>query len=279
MAVSKGAVLSTSFIEALGLGVHVATLTGPILNKAHPDLLEPMFFIEAEEYDDTVYLERNYLYDAQLSIKSSYGAGERVLMWMGRGTRYRNGDNSTEPFNLLLASDLFLFNDPHEFIRFRTFLKSQRIIDAQARDFLAKNHKNFGELATDEKTIGSVLACLGNIREWPDPENGFQLRKGDEHTLEGLAKGYSVAFVAVRNSPILPRRLLAMAPEERLSIFRLFCFAEDAEKGPEGLRFFLATLGRQTGNHAVMSATSEIHNGQDFMRALEIMRRYLLKVV
>lgn len=252
------------------------TLTKAMSNKPHETLLEPMFHIYTKEIEDTIYLERQYLYDHQISIKPSYAAGEKILAWTYRSIRYRNNDTNQEPVMVLFASDLFLMNDPREFLRFRTFLKSKRILDAQSRDFLGKNHEKFPQLCESPDGLSAILDCLSNLSDWPDPENGFKKRNGTEHTLEGVAKDFSEAIVAVRRAKMLPDALLKRKPIERLNIFRVMSFAEDPEEGPKGLMIFLRDLGAATKDQAVMRATSRIGSGGELSKGLESVRRYLV---
>jgi hypothetical protein len=273
---AKGAVLNVAFIEALGLNDHLLVLTKPILNKPHPTLLEPMFHIHTEQFGEPIYLERDYLYESQLPIKPSYAAGEKVLIWTHRVLRRRNNDPENEAQLVLLASDLFLLDEPHEFLRFKHFLKSQRILDAQARDWLAKHHEAFPTLSASTEGMRAILGCLGHIQEWPDPDNGFRKRSGVEHSFEGVAKQYSPALVIARNSSLLVDGLLRMPPDERLRVFRLMSYAEDAERGPTGLLTFLRDLGMASGNALLKRQTAAIGSGLDLSKALEAVRQYLV---
>ncbi|MFW5828989.1 MAG: hypothetical protein ACOCXA_01900 [Planctomycetota bacterium] len=248
-----------------------------MLNKAHPTLLEPMFHIDTEQVDETIYLERDYLYESQLPIRPSYGAGEKILCWTHRAIRYRNDDHDNDPQTVLLASDLFLLDEPHEFNRFRMFLKNKRILDAQARSWLADNAEDIPDLASDPTGMERICACLGNIQEWPDPENGFRKHTGPEHSLEGLSKQYSAALVAVRTSSLLPHRLMQLEPEQRLGVFRLLSYAEDPDRGPAGLFTFLRDLGARIGDRALQRQTAGIANGMDLQRALAAVRNHLVR--
>lgn len=275
LGVSKGAIITEGFVEALGLKGSLYTLRKGMENRPHPTLLEPMFHIHVEELEEPVYLERQYLYDHQFTIKPTYGAGEKILLWVHRTWRRRNEIEEEELQPLLVATDLFMLKDPREFLRFRLFLRSKRILDVQARDFLSKNAERFCEIAKQPKGLHLICGCLGNISEWPDPENGFRRRAGDEHTLEGLAKTYSAAIVAVRSIPALPKVLLTCDPEQRLNIFRLMCFAEDPEEGANSLMVFLRDLGQETGVERIIRETSHINTGHDLSRSLESLRTFL----
>jgi hypothetical protein len=271
---AKGAVITSQFVEALGLGSALYTLTRPMENKHHEVLLEPMFHIEVEGLPETVYLERQYLFDNQFAIKPSYGVGEQILLWTRRAVRYRNNDPKLAEARPLLASDLFMLKDPREFLRFRMFLKSKRILDSQARDFLARNHERFGDLAANQAGLEQVFDCLGAISEWPDPENGFRKRRDDDSTLEGLAKTFSQALLAVRGTKGLVPALLARDPETRLNVFQLLCFTEDPN-GAESLMIFLRDLGTASRVDSIILKTSKISSGPDLSRALESLRSFL----
>jgi hypothetical protein len=273
---AKGAVLNMAFLDALGLSEHLLTLSRSILNKPHPVLLEPMFHIHTEEVDETIYLERQYLYDSQISIKPSYASGERILIWTYRARRYRSNDSENEAQDILLASDLFLLGDPHEFQRFRQFLKSKRIVDAQARDYLAHNYEKFPKMAEKSDGIDTIINCLANIQEWPDPENGFRTRTGDEHTLEGLAKRYSDALVAARSSSLFAEHLMHAQPDARLQVFRLLCYAEDRKAGPDGIITYLRDVAAATKMEPIIRRANRITNGRELSLAMEAIRRHLV---
>ncbi|NRA40168.1 MAG: hypothetical protein HRU15_18630 [Planctomycetes bacterium] len=273
----SAAVLNEAFIDALSLRGQLLTLTKAMSNKPHEILLEPMFHIHTKEFEDEiVYLERQYLYDHQISLKSTYGSGEKILAWTYRSGRCRNNDDNNPEIQVLFASDLFLLKDPREFIRFRTFLKSKRILDAQSRDFLGKRHQNFSQMAESQEGMKAIMQCLGNIEDWPDPEYGFKKRSGVEHTLEGVSKDFSEAMVSVRKSALMAEQLLLLAPHQRMTVFRILSFAEDPESGPTGLMVFLRDIGAATKDESVMRATSKIASGGELSKGLESVRRYLM---
>jgi hypothetical protein len=272
---SKGSVINPAFVQALGLAPALHTLTKAIENRPHPTLLEPMFHLHVEEVAEPVYLERQYLYDHQFTIRSSYGAGQKVLLWMRRTWRRRSDHADEEPISLLLASDLFLMDDSREFLRFRLFLRSQRIRDAQARDFLAKHAHDFPTLSQSPEGLARICACLGSIAEWPDPENGFRRRSDGDHTLEGLAKTYSRPLAAVRGANAFPRTLLTRSPEERANIFRIMCFVEDPERGAPALLLFLRDLGQLSHSETLVRLTAGPNGGAELQRAFDGVRLWL----
>ena len=174
-----------------------------------------------------------------------------------------------------MASDCFLYDQPMEFQRFRLFLRSKRILDTQARDFLARFGDKFAQLVAASEGMDRILDCLGNIAEWPDPENGFRRHGASDATLEGLAKTYSKQLIAVRDDRKTPQAILARSPEQRVNIFRLLCFAENDSKGSKGLMVFLRDLGTATGANPVIRRTASITSAADLGWALETLRNYL----
>ncbi|TVR44287.1 MAG: hypothetical protein EA402_07455 [Planctomycetota bacterium] len=272
---AKGSVITHAFVEALGLGSASYTLTKAIKNQLHPELQDPMFAIEVEEFPEPIYLDRQYCFDHQFSVPSSYGPGDRLLLWMRRTVRHRNQDSKQPATHLLMASDCFLYDQPLEFQRFRVFLRSKRILDTQARDFLARYGDDFPKLVESPKGMERILDCLGNIAEWPDPENGFRRNVESDASLEGLAKSYSVPLLAVRSHSSLPAELLKRNPEERVNIFRLLCFAEDPNQGSDSLMVFLRDLGAATRAPTVIRRTAAIKSGADLGWALESLRQFL----
>lgn len=272
---AKGSVITHAFVEALGLAAASYTLKKPIKNELHPELQDPMFGIVVEEYPEVVYLDRQYCFDHQFAIPQGYGVGDRLLLWMRRTVRHRNNDPKQPATMLLMASDIFLYNQPLEFQRFRVFLRSKRILDTQARDFLARYANDFPKLVDNAQGMGRILDCLGHIAEWPDPENGFRRHGDNEATLEGLAKSYSQALSPVRGHRSLPQLLLQRDPEQRVNIFRLLCFVEEAEGGNDKLMVFLRDLGTATKSQAVIRRTAAIKTGADLGWALDTLRNYL----
>ena len=272
---AKGSVITHAFIEALGLGSASFELTKPLKNILHPELQEPMFAIEINEFPETVYLDRQYCFDHQFSVPQGYGAGSKLLLWMRRTIRHRNNNPDEPATTLLMASDCFLYDQPLEFQRFRIFLRSKRILDTQARDFLARFGDKFGQLVDSDDGMSRILDSLGNIAEWPDPENGFRRHGESDATLEGLAKTYSAQLLPLREHRKLPVALLSRSPEHRTNIFRLLCFVEDNTKGSEGLMVFLRDLGTATGADPVIRKTAAIKSAADLGWALETLRNYL----
>src|SRR4051812_47645392 len=197
---SKGAVIDEAFIHALGLSEQLMTLTGHLENKHHPVLQESMFHINVAEIPEPIYLERKYVFDNQVSIKSSYGKDDKILVWLQRVLRANTVSASKAPIELLMVRDIFLLGDWREFQRFKQFVKSMRILDAQARNYLAEHHQEFPALANDREAIERILDSLEKIAEWPDLE-GVNSKAS---SLELVAKTYSKDLAPIRASPLLP---------------------------------------------------------------------------
>ena len=272
---AKGSVITNAFVDALGLGASSYTLTAPLKNILHPALQEPMFTVHIDGMNEVVYIDRQYCFDNQFAPPPSYGAGDKLLLWIRRVVRHRNNDAQNPATSLLMASDCFLYDQPREFQRFRLFLRSKRILDTQARDFLARFGDKFSQFIKREDGLRKVLTCLGNIAEWPDPENGFRKNSASDASLEGLAKQYSKELLPVRDFEKIPHAILACSPEQRVNIFRLLCFLEDGSQGGEGLMVFLRDMGTATGADLVIRKTAAIKSPADLGRALEILRNYL----
>ena len=115
---AKGSVLTAAFIDSVGLTAATYTLTSVPKVVIHPELQEPMFrCIQVEEFDDTVFLDRQYCFDQRFTVPSGYGVGDKILLWMRRVTRHPNRDEKRPPVSFHLASDCFLFDQPMEFQR------------------------------------------------------------------------------------------------------------------------------------------------------------------
>lgn len=271
---SKGAVLDEAFITAAGLSEQLLTLTGPIENRHHEILQEPMFHIRCQEIEETVYLERKYVFDNQVSIRAHYGRGDKVLVWLQRALRQPPYDPHAPMIELLMAREFFMLGDWREFQRFRQFVKSQRILDAQARQWITDNHIRFRELAQSPAGIERILDALGAIAEWPDLDG--QDQGESRSTLETIAKTYSRSLAPVRASPLLAPALLKRAPDVRFNVFRLLSFVEDPEGGPASLLRFLGDLGRAIGDPRLIQATSGLRSSRDISRAFAALRAALL---
>lgn len=269
----KGAVLDEAFVSAAGLSEQLLTLSGPIENKHHDILQEPMFHVRSQEIDETVYLERKYVFENQVSIRAHYGKGDKVLVWLQRSLRQPPHDPKAAMVELLMAREFFMLGDWREFQRFRQFVKSQRILDAQARQWITDNHVRFGEMSREPAGIRRVLEGLGAVAEWPDLEGQDQAES--RTTLELIAKTYSRSLAPVRASPLLPAALVEMAPDTRFNIFRLFSFVEDPA-GAGSLLRFLRDLGAAVGDPRVAEATASLKTSRDISRALAVLRTALL---
>ncbi|MCS6970393.1 MAG: hypothetical protein RMM29_06370 [Planctomycetota bacterium] len=271
---SKGAVLDEAFITAAGLSEQLLTLAAPIENRHHELLQEPMFHIRSQELEETVYLERKYVFDNQVSIRTHYGRGEKVLVWLQRALRQPAYDPQAPMVELLMAREFFMLGDWREFQRFRQFVKSQRILDAQARQWITDNHIRFREMAQSEQGIERILDALGAIAEWPDFDG--QDQSESRSTLEAIAKTYSRSLAPVRASPLLAPALLRRPPDTRFNIFRLLSFVEDPDSGPVSFLQFLADLGRSIGDPRVVQATTGLRSSRDISRAFAVLRTALL---
>ena len=270
---SKGAVLDETFLAAAGLSEQLLTLSGPIVNRHHEVLQEPMFHLQTTEIEETVYLERSYVFANQVSIRAHYGKGDKVLVWLQRSLRQPQHDAKAALVELLMAREFFLLNDWREFQRFRTFVKSQRILDAQARQWVTDNHIRFKDLCQTPEGIERILDGLGSVAEWPDLDG--QEQTDNRSTLELVAKTYSRSLAPVRIAPLLAPALMQRAPDVRFSIFRLFSYVEDPE-GTGSLLRFLADLGRESGYPLVAAATSGLKSSRDISRAFASLRAALL---
>jgi hypothetical protein len=270
----KGAILDEAFIAAAGLAEQLLTLAGPMENKHHPILQEAMFHIRTEEIEETVHLDRKYVFDNQVSIKASYGAGDKILCWLQRSLRKPSHDPKAGMVEVLMARELFLLGDWREFQRFKQFVKSMRILDAQARQWITDHHAQFGEMAQTADGLERILGCLEAVAEWPDLEG--QDSTTSRTSLELIAKTYSRSLAPVRAAKGLPGALLKRAPDARFNIFRLFSFVEDPQGGPMSLVRFLAAMGEASAEPKVVEATHGLKNSRDISRAFAALRTFLL---
>jgi hypothetical protein len=267
---SKGAVLDEAFIHAIGLSDQLMTLTGHMENKHHPVLQESMFHISVTEIPETIYLDRKYVFDNQVSIKATYGKDDKVLLWLQRVLRPNTIAPQKGPIALLMVRDLFLLGDWREFQRFKQFCKSMRILDAQARNYLAEHHQDFPSLVDDRDGIERILDSLEKIAEWPDLEGNTSKAS----SLELVAKTYSKDLAPIRASPLLPALMLKRAPDVRFNLFRLLSFVEDAN-GSQALVKFLVAIAQATKDPETIEGTGEIKSGRDLQRAFAAIRKYL----
>jgi len=271
---SKGAVLDESLINSLGLADQLLTLSAPIENRHHPILQEPLFVLATKEVSEPVYLERKYVFDNQVSIKSTLHAGDRVIAWLARSLRPNPHDAQAPQVEVLIARDLFLLGDWREFQRFKQFLKSQRILDAQARQWLSDHRAQLEQLSGIVEGLNRISECLGHIAEWPELEgSGDQARLG---SLEAVAKTFSKELLHVRDAPLFPLLLLRKGPDVRFRIFRMMSFVEDPQHGAAGLVRFLASLARISRDEALLTACGAITGSRELARALQAMRAYLM---
>lgn len=272
---SKGAVLDEQLITQVGLAENLLTLAAPMENRHHDTLQEAMFIIRTQEVAEPIHLERKYVFDNQISIKPSYGKGEKILCWLNRQLRTPQHDPKAAPVEVLLARDLFILGDWREFQRFKQFIKSMRILDAQARQWLSDHHAELPALAKDADGINRILDCLGRIAEWPEPEFGPESQR-QSSTLEVVAKTYGKWLAAVRAAPLFAPVLLKRPPDVRFNVFRIMSFVEDPDEGARALVHFLALLARYTGDADVIEASAVLKTSRDLSRAFASVRKYLL---
>ncbi|MBA3939434.1 MAG: hypothetical protein H0X38_18450 [Planctomycetes bacterium] len=269
---AKGAVLDESFISAIGLGEQLVTLSRPIGNQRHPVLDEQIFDLHVSEHPEIIYLERSYVFEHQVSIKPTYDKGTRLLIWLQR-TVHRHPATKA-PVPLLLARELFLLGDWREFQRFKMFVKSMRILDAQAREWLTNHHQELPELAATDAGLVRVLEHLGQVAEWPDLDGATNRA----NALEAVAKTFGKGLSVVRASPTLPKLLLAFAPDVRFNIFRLLSFVEDEKGGSQALIRFLANIAGASGDPELVRATRELKTARDLQEAFGRVRKFLFSV-
>jgi hypothetical protein len=272
---SKGAVLDEQLITQVGLAENLLTLSGPMENRHHEQLQEPMFVVRTQEVQEPIYLERKYVFDNQVSIKQSYGKGEKVLCWLNRQLRTPPNDPKAAPVELLLARDFFLLGDWREFQRFKQFIKSMRIVDAQARQWLSDHQAELPELARTPEGLERILDCLGRIAEWPEPEFGPEAQR-QTGSLEAVAKTYSKSLAPVRLAPLFPALLLRRPPDVRFNVFRIMSFVEDPQLGATAVVRFVVALATNSRNPELQEACAVLKTSRDLSRAFAAVRKYLL---
>lgn len=267
-------VLTPELVQHLGLSEHLVTLTKAIENRPHEKLLEPMFHIECEERDEPIYLERQYVQDNQINIRVTYAAGERVLVWTTFEQRRRSNNAANPLVKLVVASEAFLMGDNQEFKRFAAFLRSRKLLDTQSRSWFADHCDECASLSAEGDGTKTLVTVLGNISESPDPDGGFR-KPTDDQSLAGFAKRFNQQMVDIRTSPHLVPALLSIGPDQRLAVFRMLCYGEDATKGPQGMIDFLTALGKASQSADLITATSSITNGRDLAKAFDGIRSWL----
>lgn len=272
---SKGAVLDEQLITQVGLAENLLTLSAPMENRHHEQLQEAMFVVRTREVPDPIYLERKYVFDNQVSIKQTYGKGEKVLCWLSRQLRTPQHDPKAAPVELLVARDFFLLGDWREFQRFKQFIKSMRILDAQARQWLSDHQAEMPDLAQTPEGLERILDCLGRISEWPEPEFGGEAQR-QGGTLETVAKTYSKSLAPVRLAPLFPALLLRRPPDVRFNVFRIMTYVEDARYGAAAVVRFVASLAEHSGDSEVKDACAVLKTSRDLSRAFASIRKYLL---
>jgi hypothetical protein len=271
---SKGTVLDEPFLNEVGLSEQLLTLKGPVQNKHHPDTQEPMFVINVKEIEEPLYLERNYVFTNQVTIKTSLGLDDKVLIWQARSLRPRAGSTSGPLVPVLMAREFFLLGEWREFGRFKTFVKSQRILDAQARQWLADHHQDLPKLAGAAPLVEKVVDVLGHIAEWPDLE--AHIIQGPKlNALELVAKTYSAGLAAFRASPHLCEAMIKRSPDIRFNIFRLLGYVEDPMHGSKALVTFLNTLAGELRDSESIALCGRISGARDLAKAFVLLRHAL----
>ncbi len=269
---SKGAALDERLIQALGLAEQLFTLAGPVVNGHHPLLGDPMFALRTKETQEIIYLERRYVFDNQVSVKANMGEGERLLLWIVRQARPNPKDPTGPQVVSLYASECFFLSDWREFQRFKVFLKSMRILDAQARQWLEAHHAEFPTMAVTAEGVERILTNLSRISELPDLEGSGQKKDG----IERLAKTYSVDLLPVRSAAILPGLLLRRDRQERFVLFRLFSYVEDPA-GATSLVAFLTAMAYATNDKAATEAVKALTGPRELARVLGALRTAILR--
>lgn len=270
---SKGAALDERLIQALGFGEQLFTLRATVVNGHHPILGDPMFQLQTKEVDEVIYLERRYVFDNQVSIKANMGEGERLLIWVVRQARPNPKDPTGPQVVSLYAREFFLLSDWREFQRFKTFVKSMRILDAQARQWLDSHHKEFPALAITLEGMDRILTNLSRVSELPDLEGAAGQRKDG---IERLAKTYSPDLLPVRNSPLLPAMVLRRDRQERFILFRLFSYVEDPA-GLASLVHFLTGMAIASGDAPAMESVKHLTGPRELARVLGTLRTAILR--
>jgi hypothetical protein len=241
-------------------------------NNHHAVLQEPIFHLSVQELPETVYLDRKYVFDNLVSLKPNYGKDTKVLLWLQRVLRTNSFKVGEDPIDLLMVRDFFLLDDWWEFQRFKQFVKSMRIIDAQARNYLTRHCQEFHTIANNPKDIERILDSLETIVQWLGSENYNKKNR----SLELVAKTYGKNLSYIRASALLPEMLLNRDPNIRYNIFHLMSSVADPVNGSSALFGFLGALGAATHDEETSINTTDIKSDRDFQRALAALRKYLL---
>ena len=115
------------------------------------------------------------------------------------------------------------------------FSRSKRILDTQARDFLARFADKFSQLVDSDEGLSRILDCLGIFPNGQIQKMDFVVMANQMPPLKAWQRHYSGHLLSVRESQNLPKALLKRNPEQRVNIFRLLCFVEDGSKSSDGL--------------------------------------------
>ncbi len=247
----KPIVLDVPLITALGLGDQLLSLTGPPTVREHPELGEPLVALPVAGPLGTLWLERAQVRTDQLAFRPRHAAGTAVLAWWQLAQRRRGDANVRVP----LASAVFLMDDAASAVRFITFVRSQRILDAEARAWLAAHHAELPTLAQDAAGTAQAVRCLTHLGEWPDLDSGNAgmsgLRRatfgggGSGVALEQLARTFPDGLAALRASAHVLPPLLALPPDRRFTLFRVLAHAPTG--GVAAVTDFITRLSAATG--------------------------------
>lgn len=269
-------VLSIETAEEMGLADQILTLKRPIENRYHEALRGPYFHIVSEEFEEPMILDRHYVQERRVNLRPTYGPNERILAWWQRLPRVPEGGSPDQTVTVLMASDIFMLGDPFDFQRFKDFVRSRRLLDAQARGWLSAHRAELGTLAATSAGLHEILACLGTICDLPSPDQGLRRTDREANPVMALAKSMSADLLPVRNQPDLAQALRDLPPERRMNTFKLLCFVEDPT-GTGSLLQFLGRVASMLGD--VDCATAVVHlgnNARDLPRLLYAIRRRLL---
>lgn len=269
----KGVVLDEAFLKSVGLDGQLMTLCKPLENKHHSILQEPIFHLSVEEVEEEILIDRQYIYDHQVVIKPSYGKGTKVLVWLQRTLRKNVLLPNIPSLNVLMARDIFMLNDWREFQRFKHFIKSMRILDAQARNYLAENHADLPAMANNDQSLNTLLDYMGHIADWPDLDGDSQ-----GGTIESVAKTYNKSLRAIRSSPILAHCICARDPDIRLNLFRIFSFVTEEHGQIEDLIRFMQKIAEATHDETAIHDCAQIKNPHDLEFGFSLLRKTLMSL-
>ena len=193
-------VLHERLVVLLGFGEQLLTLTGSPSNILHPELQTGMLRFAVQELPEPLWLDKKYVLDQKLVIPTGFGAGAKIIAWWRWENRFvRDGED--EAIRLPLAFDLFLLDHAKDFLRFQRFIESLRLLDTQARQFLAKHQEDIGSLLDNKTSRVNILQTISYLREEPLPEQGIQYNKNSRlNLLDEIAKTYPLPLGYIAQS-------------------------------------------------------------------------------